>query len=98
MTSNALNRLNMGSGKVEFLTAALDFAPVLEGRWGGCLVAAIRTYYRAEDGLSYPHYPYFLLTPNGGKVRRVGRENERLEAVVARVAGTRLDVAGTNPP
>lgn len=69
-----------------FLTPALDFAIVRKGRWRGYLVASIRTQVRAPDGMSYPHYPFFLLTPDGKQVRQVGTNRERIEKVIARIA------------
>jgi hypothetical protein len=82
-TSHALNRLDLATGQVQFLSPAVEFDVLLRGRYKGFLIANIRTWSPPDsEGLQYPIYPFFLLTSAGKQYRRIAREEARLSDLV----------------
>ena len=87
VTSHALCRLDMKANQAVFISSAIEFGLVPSGTWHGYPVANVRSYERdPDDGIEYPHYPWYLLSPAGKKIKRVGQDGERLDSVIARVA------------
>jgi hypothetical protein len=87
-TSHALCRLDMRTQRAVLISGALEFALVPSGPWRGYPVANVRTSERDPsigDDNEYPNYPWFLLSPTGRKIKRVGEQRDRLYAVMARV-------------
>ena len=81
--SEGLCRFDTATGKTVFVSPASEFAILKAGRWRGNILASVET--RESNGI---RYPFFVLSPNGEKLARVGEPNERLAAVVARIERT----------
>jgi len=88
-TSFALFRLSVTTGQVRFLSPSMDWAIIPSGRWRGDLVVSRRTWGRDADGSEHYAYPFYLITPNGRTVRRVGDQSERLEGVLTRLLASK---------
>ena len=78
--SEGLCRFDTATGKIVFVSPASEFAIVIAGRWRGNIAASVET--RESGGI---RYPFFVLSPTGEKLARVGEPNEKLDAVVARI-------------
>lgn len=81
--SEGLLRFDTATGKATFVSPASEFAIVKAGRWRGNIAASVET--RESNGI---RYPYFVLSPSGEKLARVGEPNEKLDAVVTRIERT----------
>jgi len=81
--SEGLCRFDLATGKTVFVSPASDFAVVKAGRWRGNLAASVET--RESNAI---RYPFFVLSPTGEKLARVGEQTEKLDAVVARIERT----------
>lgn len=68
-TSNAIHRIDLRTGHSRFVTAGNSVQVVPRGRWAGHLVVMKHKY--APGGGALDHY--WLLTPTGREIRRVGR-------------------------
>ena len=81
--SEGLCRFDVATGKAAFVSPASEFAILKAGRWIGNIAASVET--RESNRL---RYPFFVLSPAGEKLARVGEPDEKLEAVVARLERT----------
>ena len=82
-TSAALARLELASGKARFISPAVEYVVLLTGRFRGFLIANIRSLSPPDDnGITYPIYPYYLLTPAGKRYRRVADQDATLSDIV----------------
>lgn len=68
VTSNALHRVDLETGRVRYITDANSVQVVTEGRHRGKLVVEKHKYF--EGGGSYDHF--WLVTPEGKEVRKAG--------------------------
>jgi len=85
VTSFALYRLSVATGRVRFLTPSMDWAIIPSGQWRGDLLVSRRTWGRDPDGFEHYVYPFYLITPDGRTVRKVGDQSERPEGVLSRL-------------
>lgn len=78
--TSGLCRFGPASGEAVFVAPANDFRIMQSGPRQGFLVADVQT----PDG-DNDTYPFFVLSPEGERVERVGEPGEDIEAVQARV-------------
>lgn len=82
-TSGALCRLELTSGKAQFISPAMEYDVLRTGKYRGFLIANIRSLGPPDDdGIRYPIYPYYLLTPSGKQYRRAAGPEANLSDVV----------------
>jgi hypothetical protein len=75
-TASGLCRFDLASGRATFVAPAKQFAMLKAGQWRGFPVASLAT---GET------WPFFVVSPEGERLMRVGEPDETIEAVVARV-------------
>ncbi len=72
-----LDRFDVGTGKAAFLAPVTQFAMVTAGKYRGMPVAEL-----VEGDMR----SFVVISPEGGRLERVGRAGEKLDAVMARLA------------
>lgn len=83
-TSNALHRIELGTGSTRFLSDANDFKVLADGPQAGKL-AVLRHMYRPQGGTDDVWY---LITDDGKKLRRIGDEAALEKLLRARTGKT----------
>jgi hypothetical protein len=84
VTSDAIHRLDLASGKITYVAPGNSLRVVRAGRWAGHLVADQHRYHRG--GGSYDDF--WLLKPDGRAVRDLGDDPSAVDAYL------REDVSG----
>ena len=84
-TSNAIHRVDLVTRRVRFVAAGNSVQVVPSGRWAGHLVVMKHKY--AARGGALDHY--WLLTPGGREVQKVGRSDEDAAAFMAAASASR---------
>jgi len=84
-TSNAIHHINLRTGRSRFVAAGNSVQVVPHGRWAGHLVVMKHKY--APGGGARDHY--WLLTPTGRELRRVGRSEDDVALFMAAAAASR---------
>jgi hypothetical protein len=70
-------RLDLASGADSFLSSALEHSVLQSGRHRGSIIASIRTLSKPDsEGITYPIYPYFMLTRTAGFCRVSPRRSQ----------------------
>lgn len=75
VTSNALHRVELESGRVRYLADANSVQLVTQGKYAGHLIVQKHKYLK--QGGSYE--PYWLISPEGKEVRKIGETEESVE-------------------
>ncbi len=84
-TSNAIHRIDLRTGRTRFVAAGNSVQVVPRGRWAGHLVVMQHKYAPGGGALD----PYWLLTPTGREVRRVGGNEAEAAAFMAAAQASR---------
>jgi len=85
-TTAGLCRLDLRTQTATLISNAMEYSLVTTGHWRGYIVANVRTYIPAPDGLGHHDYPFYLLDTDGKKIRQVGRAGEKLADVMDRAS------------
>jgi hypothetical protein len=83
-TSNAIHRIDLQTGRVNFVADGNSVQVVPAGRWAGHLVVMKHKYVTGGGALDH----YWLLTPSGHEVRKVGRSDAEVAAFLAKAMAT----------
>jgi dipeptidyl aminopeptidase/acylaminoacyl peptidase len=83
--SNALHVLDMASGKEHYITDANDVLVVGKGKYANHLVVSKHKYFKEGGSSDY----YWLITPEGKEIKKVGEDDEQAERFIKRQQGKR---------
>lgn len=80
--SGAIWKLDGASGNATVIVpGAAQFGIVNLGRYRGYLIANQRSLSQPDsEGMQYPEYPFFLFTPEGKKIAKVGEDVQDLDS------------------
>jgi dipeptidyl aminopeptidase/acylaminoacyl peptidase len=83
--SNALHVLDMASGKEHYITDANDVLLVGKGTYANHLVVSKHKYFKEGGSSDY----YWLITPEGREIKKVGEDEEQAERFIRKQQGKR---------
>ena len=83
--SNALHVLDLATGKEHFITDANDVLVIGKGKYANHLVVSKHKYFKGGGSSDY----YWLVTPEGREIKKVGEDDEQAERFIRKQQGKR---------